>query len=102
MTCWVRSSARVGKVEARVLAGGPLLVDEVAQCIDEPVGILESVRERDERQDPAVVDELDVDLALVADPVVGLEPREADRPCLDERVRRVDGDDAGAAAAPPR
>jgi hypothetical protein len=64
-------------------------VDQVAQRANEALHVFLAVRERDQGHDPAVVDELDVDLTLVAQPVVCAVPGEPDRGRLDHHARRV-------------
>src|SRR6266550_1737844 len=74
--CSLRSSRRLGSgldlgARTRLAPFG----DEVAQRRHQPLGLFLAVRERYERDDAAVVDELHVDRALLAQPVIGLVPR---------------------------
>src|SRR5437764_654843 len=71
---------------ARAGAGLALRVHEVAQRFDETVDLGFSVSEADQGHDPAMVDQLDVDLPLIAQPVVGGKAGEPDRGRLDHHV----------------
>src|SRR4051794_27113438 len=77
IACSVRSSLRLG-------SAGPPCPRPVRPShrpgrarTPQPVALLLAVREGDQRHDPPVVDEFDVDLALVAQPVVGFVARQA-------------------------
>lgn len=48
-----------------------MAVDEVPERSEEAVDLCLSVRERDQRHDAAMIDQLDVHSSLIAQPVIG-------------------------------
>lgn len=78
--------------------GSPALVYEIAQAADEPVDLRPAVGIGNQRHDATVIGELNVDLPLVPQPIVGLVAGDPDGGGLDHDVLGV----RSSHARPPR